>query len=135
MPWALRPMCREPGCPNKANQISSYCDAHARKNAAAQREKRNQHKQETLRNSAEARELHAFYKSKRWQRLRGMVIAKEPLCRACQRPTEMADHIVPIRQGGSRWSMENLQGLCHACHNAKRGRESKESLKKKARDG
>ena len=34
------------------------------------------------------------------------------------------DHIVPLRAGGERLSVENVQPLCHAHHSAKTMRES-----------
>jgi 5-methylcytosine-specific restriction endonuclease McrA len=45
-----------------------------------------------------------------------MVLHRDPICRACGRAASMdVDHIVPVARGGLS-SMENLQGLCHACH-------------------
>lgn len=60
-----------------------------------------------------------------WQRLRLMVLARDPICRwheGCKEPSTESDHIVPKRQGG-RNTMENLQGLCKRHHNMKRALE------------
>lgn len=35
-----------------------------------------------------------------------------------------ADHIIPIALGGNEFDLENLQTLCHRCHNAKTAREA-----------
>ena len=75
-----------------------------------------------------------------WSRVRAIVIAREPLCRACaaQHRATVAldvDHIVPIDEGGARYDLDNLQPLCRACHNAKtraqnaKGDRGSESLK------
>ena len=38
-------------------------------------------------------------------------------------PAQMVDHVRPINEGGAALDLENLQSLCHACHNRKSGRE------------
>lgn len=54
-----------------------------------------------------------------WQRLRRMVLAREPVCRSCQRePASEVDHIIALDKGGTN-AMENLQGLCKPCHSRK----------------
>ena len=58
--------------------------------------------------------------SRRWNRLREVVFAAEPLCRSCSaagrvRAATEVDHIVPVVLGGGD-SLSNLQGLCHFCH-------------------
>jgi 5-methylcytosine-specific restriction protein A len=56
---------------------------------------------------------------RRWQRLRLMVLARDPVCRMCGRlESTDADHIVAKEQGGLD-TLENLQGLCHSCHSIK----------------
>ena len=59
-------------------------------------------------------------------RLRDLVRAEEPLCRECLRKglvasTEHIDHIVDRKMRPElSYERTNLQGLCKACHNAKR---------------
>ena len=48
-----------------------------------------------------------------------------PLCVVCGAPVEVTDHIVPINQGGQVYALDNLQSLCHPCHNSKSGKETK----------
>ena len=50
-----------------------------------------------------------------WRR---MVLAREPECRVCGAPATVADHIVPLRAGGT-WELTNGQALCASCHNRK----------------
>ena len=123
------------GCATKATQESSYCAFHVKQRDECKRVVANRAKQELLRTDSEARELHKFYKSKKWRELRGWQLATEPMCRECGGAAQMVDHVRRIRAGGERLRKENLQSLCHECHNSKRGREAKESLKKKEKSG
>jgi len=72
----------------------------------------------------------SFYNSQAWRRLSRLQLQREPLCAECMKtgritPAEITDHIQPIRDGGTRLDLENLQSLCRACHNKKhRGGES-----------
>lgn len=60
---------------------------------------------------------------RRWQRLRLMILAKEPLCRLCgNRFATQVDHVVPRSKGGDD-SEDNLQALCASCHSKKTRRE------------
>lgn len=45
----------------------------------------------------------------------------------------MVGHIVPIKQGGSKFDSENLQSLCRACHSRKSAEEGSR-WKRKTRD-
>lgn len=69
-----------------------------------------------------------FYSSTRWMKLRDLVRAEEPVCRACKakgfvEPTHAVDHVVDRKERPDlAYERENLQGLCRQCHNAKRGK-------------
>lgn len=70
-----------------------------------------------------------IYASARWQRMRRLHLAHEPLCRAClalgrTTPATDVDHITPIRDEGARFDAANLQSLCHACHASKTATET-----------
>ena len=70
-----------------------------------------------------------FYNSKQWRSVRNYYIQKNPLCVICKRKNiiksgEVVDHIKPINMGGHLTDLSNLQTLCHACHNSKRGKEA-----------
>ena len=70
-----------------------------------------------------------FYQSPPWRKLRALKMAQQPMCQECElkgiiKPARVADHIIPINQGGEPLNIENLQSLCNTCHNRKSGRES-----------
>ena len=69
------------------------------------------------------------YKTRRWRRIREIALTKSPLCVHCRdvgrvTPARVVDHIIPVRQGGEFWSLDNLATLCDSCHSHKSGRES-----------
>lgn len=54
---------------------------------------------------------------------RRIVLARDPICMICRRrPSEHADHIVPLAAGGSN-DLANYQGLCSQCHGRKTRKE------------
>ncbi len=64
----------------------------------------------------------------RWRKLRLWFLGRHPFCRVCEEhgviePATEADHIVPIRVGGARLDVRNLQALCKSCHSRKTARE------------
>lgn len=67
--------------------------------------------------------------SARWQRLRRIVLTREPSCRLCRAAgrTTLAtevDHIEPIQRRPDLAFVEaNLQPLCEPCHDRKSARE------------
>jgi 5-methylcytosine-specific restriction protein A len=47
------------------------------------------------------------------------VRARDPICKVCHsRPTDHADHIVPMAEGGAD-DEANMQGICIPCHELK----------------
>ena len=55
-----------------------------------------------------------------WEKLSRMIRRERPICEHCQvAPSRMVDHIVPLRAGGARLELGNLQALCLSCHAAK----------------
>lgn len=80
--------------------------------------------------SRSTEEYVSFYNSKQWRSLRNYYIQMNPLCELCDAegytiPGQCVDHIEPMRFGGSKTSLDNLQTLCNPCHATKSGRESK----------
>lgn len=70
-----------------------------------------------------------FYQSQAWRNLRNKKIEQFPLCEECQRKgvttlAQVVDHIVPINRRGAKLDINNLQSLCHPCHNRKSGQEA-----------
>src|SRR6185437_1584280 len=97
--------CPQPGCPNNDD-----CSEHSRTRDY---------------NRARRDDPSYIYNSVRWRKLRAVVLRRDPICKECnEEPSSDADHIIPIRQGGAPWSVENLQGLCAGCHSTKTQKES-----------
>jgi len=53
----------------------------------------------------------------KWTKVSRLVRRQEPVCRRCKNQlATMVDHIIPLKQGGARLNLENLQPLCTGCH-------------------
>ena len=81
------------------------------------------------------RGLDLFYQGRRWRVLRNKYIQNNPLCVYCEKDGRLikgnvVDHIVPRTQGGSDYSLDNLQTLCTSCHNSKSSGERIDRYKK-----
>ncbi|WP_420150367.1 HNH endonuclease [Spirosoma sp.] len=69
-----------------------------------------------------------FYRQKRWRDLRASVLRAEPFCRECsttgkQTIATMVDHITPVKQGGEKYDVKNLQPLCYHHHAIKSAKD------------
>ena len=66
------------------------------------------------------KERKEIYNTPRWKRLRRLVMREAGwLCEVCQPRTVGATevhHIKPMKSGGPAWAIENLQAICHRCH-------------------
>lgn len=106
MPYKSPHPCPTPGCPNLS--ASGKCDDCRRRI-------------ERRRGGSTARDYGA-----RHQKMRLMVLARDPICRirthCTGAPSTDYDHIVPRSRGGQD-AMENAQGACHECHSAKTAME------------
>ena len=111
-PKALR-VCRKLGCQELTR--SSFCEAHKDEE---EKRKREMWKRTNANRPSSAK----LGYGRRWQRLRKMQLAREPLCRECDGIATQVDHIVPKSEGGTD-DQENLQSLCHSCHSRKTARE------------
>lgn len=70
----------------------------------------------------------SFYHSTAWKKARKVKLANNPLCEKCAsigvgKKGTIVDHIIPIRLGGDTLALDNLQTLCHSCHNSKSAKE------------
>lgn len=71
------------------------------------------------------------YSTSRWQKMRLVVLRREPLCRYCAeqgRTTAAAhvDHIQPVTlRRELAFVASNLQPLCESCHNGIKQREER----------
>lgn len=112
MPSASLVPCRDRLCPELIPRGSKWCPTH-----------RTEHyrRQDAARTNKAERKL---YQSARWRKIRAIVLAEEPLCRACRRAASReVDHIVPVANGGAMWDRANLQALCKSDHSRKTASE------------
>ncbi|MBM3190985.1 MAG: HNH endonuclease [Chloroflexi bacterium] len=56
-----------------------------------------------------------------WRRIRAEYLRAHRDCEVCGYPATVADHIVPLAQGGTH-EATNLRALCRACHERRHGR-------------
>lgn len=62
-----------------------------------------------------------------WAKVSRYVRTNEPICRHCTNAAAtMVDHIVPLKQGGERLALSNLQPLCHSCHAIKTAKDTRQ---------
>lgn len=106
MAWLLSTPCTQPGC-RELVKGGGRCPAHRGEWRPAQALTRGR-----------------IYDLAVWKRLRELILAGEPLCRACGeagrvRLAEQVDHITPIERGGAPFEAANLQPLCYECHSRK----------------
>lgn len=112
-------LCTAPGCRNIVDDGSARCPDHTEAPSYTPKKRYQHHYHNGKR----------IYQSSRWRKLRDAHIAREPVCRHCLKydivtPAKVVDHIIEIEDGGEIWNPDNLQSLCHSCHNAKTAREA-----------
>jgi len=122
MPNAIRHSCSFRGCPVLTDR--RYCEKHAA-------QARSEVKKELFENDANALQRDKLYHSARWRKLRILVKASQPRCVTCGGPPDEIDHIIPVRLGGEPLEIENLQALCHLCHQRKTSNEANAEKGKK----
>lgn len=108
--------CPHPGCRQLITNHVKFCDAHTE----TRQQKRN--KQSTTMNRE-------FYNSTSWRELSKRHRTEYPLCRHCLElgiltPVSVVDHIIEIDDDPTlKLDPQNLQSLCHPCHNSKTASE------------
>ena len=117
MPRKAPTPCRYPGCAAVLG-TPGYCDRHR---VAAHRD------YGRARRGFDA-EI-GFYQSAQWRAVRAAFLREHALCGACAArgrvvAAVVADHVVPVKDGGARYDWANLAALCVADHNAKTARET-----------
>ena len=110
MPKRPKVPCAYPGCPELVEQ--GYCEMH--------KKKRDQEYNKYGRDEF----TKFFYKSKEWLILRAQQLKLQPFCEECLKQgkvkrAKIVDHIIPIKQGGAKLDLANLQSLCWSCHSRK----------------
>lgn len=65
--------------------------------------------------------------------VRNYILQRDQLCRHCgQRPPTVADHIVPVAEGGSHDPDLNGQGLCDPCDAVKTSQDAARGRRRRA---
>lgn len=117
MPLAAPTPCRHPGC-GAVLAKPGYCDAHR---VAVHRDYgRARRGFDTER---------GFYQSAAWRAVRAAFLREHSVCTRCQGHGRVvvavvADHVLPLKNGGARLDWANLQALCVPCHNRKTAGET-----------
>jgi 5-methylcytosine-specific restriction protein A len=113
MPKRPKKPCAYPGCPNLVKPGERYCEEHRKLvNRGYKRER-------------DDKEIQKIYSSKRWKKVREMKMKQcGGLCELCLKEgrivkADVVDHIIEIKDGGCIYCLDNLQCLCHSCHNKK----------------
>jgi 5-methylcytosine-specific restriction protein A len=104
--------CVEPGCGDLAPFGRARCDRHAAE----------------LERDLHAGSARRVYASSRWAIVRARVLARDPVCVACEvQPSTEVDHVERLRDvlaaGGDPYDEANLMALCHDCHSRKTAAE------------
>ncbi|WP_425057877.1 hypothetical protein SCACP_24430 [Sporomusa carbonis] len=103
MPRKPKRPCSQPGCPELTDGL--YCDWH----------RKDEYKEyNRFKRDAASKRFYGFHQ---WKKLRQQKLSRDPLCEHCAKeskvvPATVVDHIVPIKEGGAAWDMNNLQSLC-----------------------
>ncbi|MEK4024470.1 HNH endonuclease [Sporosarcina sp. FSL W7-1283] len=116
----LRP-CNQYGCSNLTRK--RFCDSHS--------DSQTQQTRDYDRYGRDSK-TKAFYNSTAWRKLRAMIkIRDNGLCQMCLVDKRIVigtivDHIIPIKVDWQlRLTENNLQLLCHSCHNKKTAEDEK----------
>ena len=114
-------ICNEIGCHSLIQISERYCAKH-KKNENEYKAKRNKQYNTDIRSKRDK----GFYDTYKWKKLRNTMMSRSGgLCKSCEyiglnTKADVIDHIVPIEIDFSlRFRYDNLQALCHVCHNRK----------------
>lgn len=115
-PWAPPHRCAVSSCGVLVPRGVPRCPAHEQQRRQAYELAR---RFDPVRQAAQH-----LYASVAWKRLRAEVLDEEPVCREprCGQPSNHADHIIALRDGGAPLDRANIQGLCLRHHSAKSAR-------------
>lgn len=119
MPARLPVNCDSGTCRNLALPGKRYCELHHKEPVLAESKQAG----ERLRNQNEP--WRRWYHTAHWKNLRTLVLARDPICKECNRnPSTVADHIKPHKGVWSLFvDMNNLAGKCKPCHDKKTATE------------
>lgn len=130
----MKRLCTFNGCKNIVEVADGFrgsprCELHQRQVPA-----KKQHHQHHYINGKN------IYKTTRWLNLRKHYVLLQPLCEHCLKydiitEGKIVDHIIELEDGGEPFDINNLQHLCHSCHNTKTGQEARKRNRKKKNKG
>ncbi len=101
--------CRAHGCCEIINAETNYCERHTKQNQKNKIKRVYDH--------------HAIYNTSAWKMLSQQKRSKNPFCEICGEVADVVDHIIEVKDNDSVGLLEeNLQSLCHSCHNRKTAR-------------
>lgn len=107
-------VCMKPGCNNLTR--NKYCEIHIKKEEAEQ-----QKRYDRINRNQKARE---FYRSKEWFKVRSKRMKIDfGLCVKCRAEGRLTKANVVhhkeelLKRWDKRLDLDNLESLCHACHN------------------
>jgi 5-methylcytosine-specific restriction protein A len=109
MPRRAKRPCSWQTCPILVD--SGYCEFHQAQIDG--------HRREEQRNDA----LRPFYKNKRWEGTRIVILGRDPICKKCHlMASRVVHHIVDARvwvnRGNDFYDESNLVGWCKRCHDS-----------------
>lgn len=112
MPNKALTFCKHHGCNRLTNQ--SYCETHIE-----QHKKDIEERQRAYNRSRESTAKQGY--DHNWVKVRNRYIRLYPLCEICEQenrttPATIVHHLVALRDNGDRLSFDNLQSVCHQCH-------------------
>jgi 5-methylcytosine-specific restriction protein A len=117
MPHKPKKPCSYPRCPELTTE--RYCMEHQEKEQESKAERNKRY--DTYKRD---KKLIQFYKGKAWIKLRDIVYQREHgLCQRCLRENlfkkaDVVHHIVEVKEDWDRrLDPDNLESLCHRCHN------------------
>jgi 5-methylcytosine-specific restriction protein A len=113
MPKATLQPCSNPGCRELVQ--AGRCLAH---------QSQRYREQDSRRESSARRGYDAIWRKLRLIKLNASPLCEEHLKRNVVVEAAEVDHIIPIRNGGARLDLTNLQSLCKPCHSQKTIKES-----------
>lgn len=109
--------CREVNCGNLTRDI--WCDIHRKTGEDSRRDM-----QRVYNKTVRPEHINRFYGSSQWQRVRSLAIERDNhLCQSCLKdgvlePARVVHHIEEVKDNwNQRLSLDNLESLCHKCHN------------------
>ena len=120
MPTRVKTFCIN-GCTGKGVHGSRLCTTCYNKREA--------HNVQAKEQAEHKRVLHEGNASQRgydwaWAKVSKYIRTNEPVCRHCKNAAAtMVDHIKPLKQGGERLALNNLQPLCNSCHASKTAKD------------